>query len=174
MNWFLKLLGYRDRDYRGDGFSVRIEPVMREAISIVYSRHGTTLNLSAERIGRKWEGIGVSIPAQEVGVELPQVVRDLETAFRAMGYGYVISRKNGVDVVSEAEKQAAITELNDIGYEIEVLPNGQIRQTRKPDAPRQDREWLRKTTPRMVSLIQTLHGRRQRYEILAQSKELEG
>jgi hypothetical protein len=172
MNWLLKLLGYRDRTYRGDGFSVRIEPISREVISIVYTRHGTTFNLGAERIGRKWEGIAVSIPDQEVGAEqVPQVVHNLERAFEGMGYGYVISRKTGVDVVSETERQAAIAELNEMGFEIEILPNRQIRQTRREGAPHQDREAIRKATPRIVSLIQSLHGTRQRYEILAKSKE---
>lgn len=172
MNWLLKLLGYDERNHRGDGFSIRIEPVFREVISIVYTRGGTTLNLSAERIGRKWEGIAVGIPPHEVREEqVQQVVRDLESAFGAMGYGYVISRKIGIDVVPETERQAVIAELNKMGYEIEVLPNRQIRQTRRAGAQHQDRESIRKTTPRMMSLIQSLHGTRQRFEILAKSKE---
>jgi hypothetical protein len=147
-------------------------PVFREVISIVYTYQGKTLNLSAERIGRKWEGIAVGIPTQAVDLEqVPRLVRDLERAFGEMGYGYVISRKAGIDVVSDAERQAAIGELNDMGYEIEAVPNGKIRQTRRPDAPPQDHESIRKATPRMMSLIQSLSGTRQRYEILAKSKE---
>jgi hypothetical protein len=92
-------------------------------------------------------------------------------AAKESSHGYVISRQTGIDVIPEAEKQAAIAELNEMGYEVEVLPNRRIRQTRRADAPPQDRESLRKTTPRMMSLIHSLHGTRQRYEILAKSKE---
>ncbi len=31
MNWVLKVLGYRDREYRGGDLFVRIEPIHREA-----------------------------------------------------------------------------------------------------------------------------------------------
>ena len=171
MSWLLKLLGHRDLKYRGDDFSVRIKPTVREGVSVVYMRQGTPLNLSGERIGRKWEGIEVHIPHEVEAVQLPQIVRDLETAFGAMGYGYVIARRVGTDIVPEAERQAAIAELNEMGYDIEVLPDGRIRQTPKPGAPRRDIETLRKQTPRMMSLIQAVHGTRQRFEILGKSKE---
>jgi hypothetical protein len=65
MNWLLKLLGYPDREYRGGDFSVRIEPIRREVVSVVHKRQGSTLNLAGERIGEKWEGIEVHVP-QEV------------------------------------------------------------------------------------------------------------
>jgi hypothetical protein len=48
MNWILKLLGYRDREYREDDFSVRIEPIMREAVFVVHIRDGASVNLSGE------------------------------------------------------------------------------------------------------------------------------
>jgi hypothetical protein len=57
MNWLLKKLGYRDRQYRGSDFSMRIEPMGREALSVIYTRQGTSLNLDGKRIGSKWEGI---------------------------------------------------------------------------------------------------------------------
>jgi hypothetical protein len=172
MNRFLKLLGYRNRrEYRGEDFRVSIEPVHREVISVIHTRQGITLSLSAERIGGKWEGIGVHIPQEVDAAQIPQLVTDLETAFQAMRYGYVIARKAGIEIVAQPEKQAAIAELRDMGYEIEILPDGKIRQTWRAGAPRQDRETLRRTAPRMVSLIQALHGKRQRFEILAKSKE---
>ncbi len=62
MNWLRKILGYRDSEFNGDDFSVRIKPIMREAVSVVYMRHPASFNLSGERIGRKWEGVQVRIP----------------------------------------------------------------------------------------------------------------
>jgi hypothetical protein len=171
MNWLLKLLGYRDLKYRGNDFSVRIKTTVREGVSVLYMREGMSLNLSGERIGRKWEGIEMHIPPEVGAGQTPQIVRDLETAFGAMRYGYVIARKTGIEVVPEAERQAAAAELSEMGYDIEILPDGKIRQTPREGAPRLNIEPLRKQAPRMMSLIQALHGTRPRFEILAKSKE---
>jgi hypothetical protein len=171
MNWLLNLLGYRGRGYRGDDFSVRIEPIFRELISVIYTRQGESLKLGGERIGKKWEGIDVQLPANVDDAQVAQIVRDLETAFVALRYGYVIARKAAVDTVSETERQSALAELREMGYEIEILPDGKIRQTRSAGVPRQDVETLRKQAPRMVSLMQAVHGTRQRLETLAKSKE---
>jgi hypothetical protein len=171
MNWLLRLLGWRELEYRGHDFSVRIESMVREGVSVIYRRQGAALNLSAERIGRKWEGIEVHIPPEvEVG-QVNQIVRDLEIAFGAMQYGYVIARKAGADIVPQAERQAAVAELNEMGYDIEILPDGKIRQTVREGAPHQDVETLRRQAPRMMSLLQAIHGTRKRFEILAKSKE---
>lgn len=170
MNWLLKLLGYRAREYRGDDFSVRIAPIFRELVSVIHIRQGKELKLSGERIGEKWEGIDVQLPTNLEDVQVAQTVRDLETAFIALRYGYVIARKTGVDTVPEPERQAALAELREMGYEIEILSDGKIRQTRRAGAPCQDVETLRKQAPRVASLVQCLHGTRQRFETLAKSK----
>ena len=167
MNSLLKLLGYRDSKYRGSDFSVCITPRGREGVSVVYTRQGGSLNLVGERIGGKWERIELRIPTKLEATQVSQIVRDLEVAFEAMRYRYVISRNAGIEVVHEKERQAAIAQLNEMGYDVEFLPDGKIRQTPRVGAPRD----LPKISPRMISLIQDLHGTRQRFEILARSKE---
>lgn len=139
MKWIFKKLGYRDREYRGSDFRVRIKPIMREAVSVIYTRDGSTLELSGERIGRRWEGVQVSIPCEVQQERASEVARDLETAFQALGYGYVIGRPGEVEIVSETERQAAIAELQEMGYEIEVSADRkQVRQKRREGAPRPD------------------------------------
>lgn len=125
MNWLLKKLGHRDREYRGSDFRVRVEPIMREAVSVIYTRQGTTLHLSGERIGRRWEGIEVHIPHEVAVEQASQIARDLETAFQALGDGYIIARLGEVEIVPETERQAAIAELQEMGYEIEVSADRQ-------------------------------------------------
>ena len=159
------------REYRGDNFSVQIEPNFREAIFVIYMRHGKSLRLDGEMIGRKWEAIDVRLPDTVEDAQVAQIVCDLEAALAALRIGYVIARKVGVDTVPEPEREAALAELREMGYDIEILPNGAIRQTKRPDAPRHDIETLRMQVPRMMSLIQSVHGRRQRVETLAKSKE---
>ena len=171
MSWLRKLLGRRDREYRGDDFRVRLDPVFREVVSVTHRRHGVTTKLSGEYIGKNWEGIAVQIPIEIEATQAAQIAGDLATAFVGMRFGYVITRKVGVDIVPESERQAALTELREMGYEIEFLSEGRIRQTKRAGAPRHDIEALRKQAPRMMSLIQSLRGTRQRVEILAKSTD---
>lgn len=178
MNRLLKKLGYRGRkprggrEYSGADFFVRIEPIGRELVSITYKRQRRTLNLEAERIGKRWEGVSVKVPKQLDAERVPSLVADLETAFRAMGDDYVIYRSLGTDIMPETERQAAITELRDMGFEIEVSSDGsQIRQKRREGAPHTDIETMRKQTPRIMSLLHAVRGKRERFEILAKSKE---
>jgi hypothetical protein len=171
MNWLLERLGYREREYRGDDFSVRIEPIVREGVSVIHTRHGASLNLRGERIGRKRDAIEVHIPPDVEAAQLPQIVRDLETAFGALRYGYVIARKTVVEIVPESERRDAIAKLREMGYEIEVSADGkQIRQKWRAGAPR-DIEAQRRTAPGMISLLQSVHGTRPSLEILAKSNE---
>lgn len=112
------------------------------------------------------------IPEEVERAQLLQIVQDLETALKAIRREYVILRKAGVEIVPEKEQQAALAELNQMGFQIEVSTDRkQIRQTRKPDAPLLDKAALRKMAPRMMSLIQSLKGTRQRLEVLAKSPE---
>lgn len=171
MNWLLKLFQRRAREYRGRDFAVRIKSVFREAVSVIYTRQGKTLTFGGELIGRKWEGINVQLDANVDDSEAAQIVRDLEAALIALRYGYVIARKIAIDIVPESERQAARAALREMGYEIEVLPDGKIRQTRRQGVPRQDIETLRQQAPRMLSLMQSVHGQRPRFETLAKSKD---
>jgi hypothetical protein len=172
VNWLLKKLGYRDRKYRTANFSLTIEPGFREIVSVTYERAGGRLYLDGERIGKRWEGIAVHIPEDVDTARASQIARDLETAFQALGYGYIIARLAGIEIVSEAEQQAAITELNSIGINVEVSSDRrQIRQGWKEGAPRLGIDTARKQAPRIMSLTQALHGKRQRFEILARSSQ---
>ena len=160
------------RDYRGDGFSVRIEPGHRELVSVIHERDGATLKLSAERIGKKWEGIAVRIPQEIEVARASQVARDLEAAFQAEGYGYVIARVTGVDVVPESERAAAIAELRQMGFEVEISADRKVVQTKQiPGAPNREVEDWRKLGPRFMFLVQSVRGTRTRFEALARSKE---
>jgi len=170
MNWLLKKLGYRDRKYRARDVSVTVQPGFREIVSVIHERGGIRLHLDGERIGKKWEGISVHIPEELDPARVTQVARDLETAFQAMSYGYIIARVAGVEIVSETEQQAAMAELNSMGFDVEVSPDRkQIRQKWREGTPRPGIDAARKQAPRIMSLVQALHGKRQRFEVLARS-----
>jgi hypothetical protein len=174
LNWLTRTLGYRPREYRGGDLSVRVDPGLREIVSIVLTRDGASRKLGGERIGKRWEGIGVHLPSEVDLADVPQIVRDLEIGLGALRYGYVISRTVGVDPVSETEQQAAIAELNELGFDVER--SADPRQTTlkpRPGVPRRDAGTAKRRTQRIMSLVLTLRGTRMRVELLAKSKEFD-
>jgi len=172
MRWLFKKLGYGDREYRGDDFSVKVEQGFREIVTIVHTRQGTVRRLDGERIGKRWKGIRIHLPCDVDPADVPQIVRDLETAFGAMRYGYVISRTVRVDPVPEAEQEAAVTELNEMGFDVERSTDPRQTVLRpKSGVPRPDRKTAQSTAPRIMTLVQSLRGTRQVVELLAKSKE---
>ena len=109
---------------------------------------------------------------EAVSARVSQVVIDLEVAFQALGYGYVIARLAGVEVVPETERQAAIAGLHEMGYDTEVSDNRKkVRQKRSVGVPIPNVETARIQSPRMASLVRAAHGERQCLEILAKSKD---
>lgn len=173
MKPLLRKLGYRDKEYRGTDFDVRVGTRQRELVSVSYTRDGVRLNLEGERIGERWQGIDVRIPQDVDGVLAKEVARDLAQAFQAMGYSFVISRLLGFEIVSESESQAAICELQDMGYEIEVSADkSRLRQKMRTGVPRPDFKTVREQAPRMMSLLQAIHGKRPRFEVLAKSPDI--
>ena len=173
--------GQRD-DYRGDDFSLRIEQGFREIVTVVLARNGTTRRLEGERIGKRWQGIGIVLPPEVDATDVPQVVADLETGFRALRYSYVISRIVAVETVSEAEQQAAITELNEMGFDVE-RPEGTLHATKaghtwtrvdlipRSGNQRRDAKTAKELSPRIMRSVQSLGGRRPQMEVLAKSED---
>ena len=160
------------REYRGKDFSVRIQPSSREAVWVIYSHEGTEFKLGGELIGRNWEGVSVNIPQEFAGEKLTELINHLETAFQAMGRGYVIGQSGICEVVGETERQAAIDELRNAGYEAELSDDRkQVRLRPIAGAPRQDMETARNLSSRMMPLIQAIRGTRQNFQILAKSKK---
>lgn len=166
---FLRLLGYRDRSYRGTDFTVRIEPILREEIRVIFETHAKTWDFGGVYIGKRWQGINVVIPVEIDPLQADAIAARLTEALAAMGYGYVISRALEVETVPQSERENAISELHKMGYEIEILENGSIRQTKMPESPKVSIEELRKQTPRMMKLIEAVHGKRRHSVTLAKS-----
>ena len=174
LRWLFNKLGYGDREYRGDDFSVRVEQGFREIVRIVHTRRGVTRLLDGERIGKRWQGIAVYLRSEVEAGDAAEIVRDLETAFAALRYGYVISRTAGVEVVPEAEQQKALAELHEIGFDVEVSADGkQTSLKRRSGVPPPDPNAAKRAAPRMMALLRSVRPTRQRVDILARSKDFE-
>jgi hypothetical protein len=100
LNSLLKLLGYRQRQYQGDGFSVRIKSKFREGVSLDYESDGKSYEFLGERSGKRWEGIRVAVPSAMTGDQAREIARDLEIAFKAMDYKYVI--EHGLETLGQS------------------------------------------------------------------------
>ncbi len=159
-------------EYRGDDFIVRVRPAFREALSIEYIRDGSQLILDGERIGNNWEGIKAVIPRDIEDEKIAPVVTHLEAAFRGLGIEYLIIRLVDAEPVNEIDRQAAITELRDMGLGVEASSDKkQVKLEKIAGALRRDAETSRKQALRLMSLIHDVSGTRQHFEILAKSKE---
>jgi len=159
-------------EYRGADFSVRIVPGFREIGSVVITRSGTARTLDGERIGKKWEGIGIHLPNDVDLADVPDVVRDLEEGLHALGYGFVITRTGAIEGVSEREQEAALDELHRLGFEVESSPDRkQISLRPKREIPRHDTPTSGAVGQRVSSLVRSLTGIRHRVELLAASAE---
>ncbi len=89
-----------------------------------------------------------------------------------MRYGYVITRALGIDAVPETEQQVAIAELNEMGLDVEVSADRkQVSTNWRPGASRPDAQTAPEMAKRMMPLIQSLSGTRQRVEVLAVSPD---
>jgi hypothetical protein len=76
-----------------------------------------------------------------------------------MACGYIIARNAASGPTLEAEPQAAIAELKELGYEVELPPEGRIRPKKRNHSLLFDLEAFRKTAPREAVLIQLSHER---------------
>lgn len=162
--------GHKGRKYQGAGFAVAVEPIIREDVRVVYVSEGKTLDLDSEYIGEKWHGINVTIPAGIGHSQAETIAQRLVEALTQLGFGFVISYELDIEIVSEAERKNAIAELREIGYGIEVLADGAIR-TRLIRTPNLAPAPLKEKSLRMIRLIQAVHGKRHRFQILAKSEE---
>jgi hypothetical protein len=164
-----------ERKFVGDSFSVSVVEVFRELVRVIYIRDGNITALDGEHISGSEPrnlhgGIAVRIPQSVVPDKVPEMVKDLCEGLNGLEYGYFIDRLTGFETVPDSERNAAIDEMREMGYEIEMLANGTIRQTPMPNVPRQDMETAKSQGVRMGALIESIRGKRPQFEVLARSK----
>jgi hypothetical protein len=58
------MIGFRDREDRGEGFSVTVTPKEGEHDAVTRGSDGATLSLDGRPIGKRGEGVEVHIPQQ--------------------------------------------------------------------------------------------------------------
>ena len=150
------------------GPSIRIVCQARECVDLEYRDATQTLRLSGELVGPKWKQVNLTVPEPQSD---EQTLDNIALALRNRGYEFVISRFGEVQTIPQAEQNAALAELQSLGFQIEVSPDRKrVRQSRAPGAPRLSREQAKELAPRIMQLVQTVRGVRRPSAILRKSE----
>jgi len=103
---------------------------------------------------------------------MPLILANLTTALRGLHYEYSIYRLTEPKEISEAERHAAVTELRQLGFEFEGLPNpAGVAKAVTQNWPRAPGEEAKALISRVQALMRKARGIGQDVEILARSDQ---
>jgi hypothetical protein len=149
------------------GPSIRIVRQRREGVDLEYEDGSQTIRLSGELTGPKWKQMNVRLMQ---GAWSEELLDKIASAIAQRGYEFAIYRLGEAQTISEPEREAALAELQSMGYQIEVSPDRKrIRQSLAPGAPRPSLDEAKKGAPKIMKLIETVHGTRRPIEVLRKS-----
>jgi hypothetical protein len=144
---------------------------VREVVDLEYRDGSRTLSVGGELTGPRWKQINILMSGNRWD---QQALDGLAAALREHGYEYLIYTLGEEQTIPEAERDAALAELQSMGYQIEVSPDRKrIRQSLAKGANSPPRDEAKKTAPRMMKLIQTLRGTRRPMQVLRKSDSAE-
>lgn len=156
---------------RFPSFTLAINQVGPEDVFVTYSVGGIQMAFGATlgrgpRSGHRQ--ISVQIPREIDNERVKRVVRDLALGLAKLRYDYLIFRKREPRQVTEEERDAAMGQLRQIGFDTEALI-GQESQIVRLVAPKglviPARE-LAMSLPQIQSLISKARGEEERIEVL--------
>jgi hypothetical protein len=155
------------------GFSVTISSVGREEAYIVYRSNERQLEFAAE-IGRGKRffisRISVRVPKEMPDEDVREVIPNLTLALAKLHYEYFVFRKGELQKISEAEQEAAIAELRQMGCEIkEIIGQGEVQRAVVANWPRFPGEQVKTMMPKVQDLMSKARGVRENIEVLARS-----
>jgi hypothetical protein len=152
---------------RRSGPSIRIVRQRREGVDLEYKDGGHTIRLSGELTGPRWKQMNVRVAEGDWSEEL---LDKIAAAIAQRGYEFAIYRLGETQTISEPEREAALSELQSMGYQIEVSPDRKrIKQSLAPGPRAPSLEEAKKAAPRIMKLIETVHGNRRPVEVLRKS-----
>lgn len=111
--------------------------------------------------------VDVRIPSGLSEDKVADVVPKLSEALRSLSFEYLLYRVGESEEVPEQERNAAINELRIMGFDVQVMPNGQVRLKGASGRPFVER--AKPNVQRWMYLLRAARGRRPKYTILARS-----
>jgi hypothetical protein len=154
-------------------FSVAVSSVGRYETYVIYRDSIRQLEFNADiRRGRRLfipeilVQIPTNMPEQDRSVIVPNLVRGLQS----LHYQYLVYQKGEPQVIPEQERDAAITELRQMGVEIQTSIQGQVQRAVVGDWQNTVGKRANIVMPRLMTLMNTAKGIRESIEILARSE----
>jgi hypothetical protein len=145
-------------------FSVRVRRVGREAAVVTLQEATGRSDFDAD-IGRRQ--VDVRMPSGLSEDSVADVVAKLSQALRSLSFEYLLYRIGESEIISEQERNAAISELRSMGFDVQVMPNGQVRLKGASGEPFAGP--AKPNVPRWMHLMRAASGRIPKYTVLARS-----
>ena len=153
-------------------FSLAISRFGRTEVTVIYRNETRNLYFDARVGGRMFRKcrIAVSAPSDLSPEDFQAVVPKLAEGLSRLRYEYLIFRKTNPRPIPEEERQAAITELRQMGFEIQVPAGpGQIGRAVTHSWKRTSGEQAKARISQVQSLMVTASGVLEDTEVLARS-----
>ncbi len=155
------------------GFSVNISTLGREEAYVIYRSNDRQLEFAAQiGSGKRFftPRISVRVPKEMPDGDVREVIPNLALALAKLHYEYFVFRKDEPQTIPEAEREAAIAELREMGCEIkEMIGQGPMQRAVVNNWPRFSEEQVKTAIPRVQDLTNQARGVRESIEVLARS-----
>lgn len=149
-------------------FAVTVSKTGHEQALISYRRKDRSLIFDAEVTGPKQ--VDIYIPEELPIDDIEHIVSNLELALQKMRYEYLIYKTGKAEAVSKEEREAAIAELRQKGFEVRATAQGmEIMQAASPNRQKMSRAGAKAVTPGLLRLLNRAQGKRASIQILARS-----
>ena len=149
-------------------FSIAISRLGPEDAIVTRKRENRKQEFAAEITGKRQ--IDVHIPSELDVAEVHSAVADLVQGFQKLGYEYLIYKKGEREPIPESEREAAISELNKMGFEVQRTEGRiEVRRASQLRGAASSQPEANITTPEWIRLLGKAKGVRERIEVLAKS-----
>jgi hypothetical protein len=154
-------------------FSLTVDTVGHGEAFVTYSDKSKKLSLDATtEPGERFFAtrISVKVPRELPNEQIRDLVSNLSSGLKTLRYEYLIYRKGGPQTVPEEERNAAIAELRQMGFEIlESSGPGKIGRAVTHNWERTSRKEGKARLSLVQSLMAKASGVRENIEVLARS-----
>jgi hypothetical protein len=155
-------------------YSVELRKQTRELLLVIYREGCRESHFRGEFSGKKWEQVNLSVPPDVTDEELPRFVKNLSEALTTLRYEFVITRPGASEPITEAELQAALAELRELGLDADVSTDRFRVQLKKLAGWKRPVTFNKKEySRRLVKAAATVRGKRSPNEVVAKSPSAE-
>ena len=154
-------------------FSVAVSQVGRGETYVTYHAEDTVIEFCAEvGRGKKFfaRRISVRVPDEMADEKLRNIVSNLSYGLAKLHYQYFIYRRTGSQTIPKEERDAAILELRQMGFELkDSAGHGQIQRAVNDDWRRASGAEAKAKLSKVQELMHKARGSRETFEVLASS-----